>query len=57
MGSSSTQKILQHGRMVAAGAIPADPIKESIGLELDMINILYVLSLCLLLEVPLIDCL
>lgn len=34
-----TQKILQHGRMVAAGVIPADPIKESIGLELDMINI------------------
>lgn len=30
--------------MAAAGAIPRDPIKESISLELDMINILYVSS-------------
>ena len=29
--------------MAQAGAIPRDPIKESISLELDMINILYVL--------------
>ncbi|CAL1693990.1 unnamed protein product [Somion occarium] len=34
-----TQKILQHGRMVGTGAMAADPIRESIGLELDMINI------------------
>ncbi|KAI0073702.1 hypothetical protein K474DRAFT_1692543 [Panus rudis PR-1116 ss-1] len=33
------QKILQHGRAAAMGQIPRDPIKESIGLELDMINI------------------
>ena len=37
----STQKILQHARMAEQGAIPRDPLKESIGLELDMINILY----------------
>ncbi|KIJ65058.1 hypothetical protein HYDPIDRAFT_88701 [Hydnomerulius pinastri MD-312] len=34
-----TQKILQHARMAEAGAIPRDPMKESIALELDMINI------------------
>lgn len=38
----STQKILHHARMAEAGAITRDPIRESIGLELDMINILYV---------------
>ena len=30
--------------MAEQGAIPRDPLKESIGLELDMINILYVAS-------------
>lgn len=39
---ASTQKILHHARMAEAGAITRDPIRESIGLELDMINILYV---------------
>ncbi|KAI0784997.1 inhibitor of apoptosis-promoting Bax1-domain-containing protein [Abortiporus biennis] len=34
-----TQKILQHARLAEIGAMPKDPIKESIGLELDMINI------------------
>ncbi|KAJ3489591.1 hypothetical protein NLI96_g2006 [Meripilus lineatus] len=34
-----TQKILLHARMAQAGQITADPIRESIGLELDMINI------------------
>jgi len=34
-----TQKILQHARMAEMGAIPRDPVKESIALELDMINI------------------
>jgi len=34
-----TQKILQHGRMAAQGVIPRDPIRESIALELDFINI------------------
>jgi FtsH-binding integral membrane protein len=34
-----TQKILQHARMAQAGMIQADPIKESVSLELDMINI------------------
>ena len=41
----STQKILQHARMAEQGLIARDPIKESIGLELDMINILCVLLL------------
>lgn len=36
----STQKILQHARMAQAGAIPRDPLRESVSLELDMINIL-----------------
>lgn len=36
----STQKILHHARLAESGAIPRDPLKESISLELDMINIL-----------------
>jgi hypothetical protein len=36
----STQKILQNARLVERGVIPRDPVKESISLELDMINIL-----------------
>lgn len=38
----STQKILHHARMAQQGLIKRDPVKESIGLELDMINILSV---------------
>ncbi|KAL6304769.1 Bax inhibitor family protein [Sparassis latifolia] len=34
-----TQKILQHGRMAHVGAVPRDPMREAISLELDMINI------------------
>lgn len=34
-----TQKILHHARMAEQGLIARDPIKESISLELDMINI------------------
>ncbi|PKI86030.1 hypothetical protein MVES1_000140 [Malassezia vespertilionis] len=34
-----TQKILQHARMVQAGMLRPDPLSESIGLELDFINI------------------
>ncbi|KAF9486352.1 hypothetical protein BDN70DRAFT_869859 [Pholiota conissans] len=34
-----TQKILKHARMAEAGVMKLDPINESIGLELDMINI------------------
>jgi FtsH-binding integral membrane protein len=34
-----TQKILQHGRMAEQGHMKADPVNESISLELDMINI------------------
>ncbi|KAF8591927.1 hypothetical protein K439DRAFT_1325355 [Ramaria rubella] len=34
-----TQKILQHARMAEAGLIKRDTLKESISLELDMINI------------------
>ncbi|KAI0053439.1 hypothetical protein FA95DRAFT_1674452 [Auriscalpium vulgare] len=34
-----TQKILAHARLAERGAIPRDPMKEAIGLELDMINI------------------
>jgi len=34
-----TQKILQHARMAEMGVIPRDPVKESVALELDMINI------------------
>jgi growth hormone-inducible transmembrane protein len=38
----STQKILHHARLAEHGMMKVDPLKESIGLELDMINILYV---------------
>jgi len=34
-----TQKILQHARLAEQGQMTPDPIKESISLELDMINI------------------
>ncbi|KZV76396.1 hypothetical protein PENSPDRAFT_569917 [Peniophora sp. CONT] len=34
-----TQKILQHARMAQAGLIPSDPLKESISLQLDFMNI------------------
>lgn len=34
-----TQKILQHARMAERGALPRDPMREAISLELDMINI------------------
>lgn len=34
-----TQKILHHAKQVEAGFRPADPLAESIGLELDFINI------------------
>ena len=34
-----TQKVLQHARLVQAGLMRADPMAESIGLELDFINI------------------
>lgn len=34
-----TQKILHHARMVQAGAMKADPMRESVSLQLDMINI------------------
>ncbi|KAI0328493.1 Bax inhibitor family protein [Cubamyces sp. BRFM 1775] len=34
-----TQKILHHARLAEQGHIPRDTLKESIGLELDMINI------------------
>ncbi|KAI0698406.1 bax inhibitor [Cerioporus squamosus] len=34
-----TQKILHNARMAETGRIPRDPLKESISLELDMINI------------------
>jgi hypothetical protein len=34
-----TQKILHHARLAQAGFIPADPLRESISLELDFINI------------------
>lgn len=34
-----TQKILHHAKMAQAGAVRADPLRESIGLELDVINI------------------
>jgi FtsH-binding integral membrane protein len=34
-----TQKILANARAAAAGRIPADPLKESISLELDFINL------------------
>ena len=41
--SASTQKILHNARMAEAGVITRDPIRESIGLELDVFNILCVL--------------
>ncbi|PPQ64293.1 hypothetical protein CVT26_002176 [Gymnopilus dilepis] len=34
-----TQKILQHARLAEQGQMKADPVNESISLELDMINI------------------
>ncbi|WFD00263.1 hypothetical protein MYAM1_003011 [Malassezia yamatoensis] len=34
-----TQKVLQHAKQVEAGMRPSDPLAESIGLELDFINI------------------
>ncbi|CAO1635002.1 unnamed protein product [Jaminaea pallidilutea] len=34
-----TQKILHHAQLARAGAIRSDPLRESIGLELDCINI------------------
>ncbi|KAI0347694.1 bax inhibitor [Trametopsis cervina] len=34
-----TQKILKNARLAESGIIPRDPLKESISLELDMINI------------------
>lgn len=34
-----TQKILQHARFVEQGVMKADPMKEAISLQLDMINI------------------
>jgi len=34
-----TQKILLHARMAEQGLMKADPVNESISLELDMINI------------------
>ena len=36
----STQKILHHARFAERGVIARDPMKEAIGLELDMLNIL-----------------
>jgi growth hormone-inducible transmembrane protein len=36
----STQKILHHARLAERGVIARDPMKEAIGLELDMLNIL-----------------
>ena len=39
----STQKILHHARLAERGVIARDPMKEAIGLELDMLNILYIL--------------
>ena len=36
----STQKILHNARLAERGVIKADPVKESLSLELDMINIL-----------------
>ena len=40
MHVDSTQKILRNARLAEEGRITRDPLKESIGLELDMINIL-----------------
>lgn len=35
-----TQKILAHGRLVEQGLMKPDPLRESISLQLDMVNIL-----------------
>jgi hypothetical protein len=40
-----TQKILAHARMVQQGLMKADPVRESVSLELDMINILWVFAI------------
>jgi len=34
-----TQKILHHARLAERGVMARDPLKEAIGLELDMLNI------------------
>lgn len=34
-----TQKVLAHARMAAEGRMKADPVSESLSLELDTINI------------------
>jgi growth hormone-inducible transmembrane protein len=34
-----TQKVLQHARLAESGMLRPDPLRESIGLELDFINI------------------
>jgi len=39
----STQKVLHHARLAERGVVARDPMKEAIGLELDMLNILYIL--------------
>lgn len=39
----STQKILHNARLAESGVIPRDAVKESLSLELDMINILSVI--------------
>ena len=39
---TSTQKILRNARLVEHGTLKADPMKESISLQLDMVNILWV---------------
>ena len=39
----STQKILRNARLVEQGGLKADPMKESISLQLDMVNILWVM--------------
>lgn len=36
----STQKILHHARLAQAGQMKPDPVRESVALELDFINIL-----------------
>lgn len=36
----STQKILRNARLAEQGSLKADPMKESISLQLDMVNIL-----------------
>lgn len=34
-----TQKVLHHAKLAQQGAVRPDPLRESIGLELDFINI------------------